>query len=154
MKPRLLFAEQAPGSSRLEYRSPEIRRRLDFIKPEHWEHIVDDMVSVVHGWGTARRISTFPEGKYKIGGKTGTAQVFTVGQKKKYKDLVKTIPDFLKDHALFVAFAPHDKPKIAVAVIVENGEHGSSGAAPLAGEIIRAYMKKLEKQQQKIKTDL
>ncbi len=68
-----------------------------------------------------------------IGGKTGTTQV--VGGVSKKKD----IPHRFKDHAWFVAFAPENSPQIAVAVFVEHGEHGSTGAAPIAKRIIEAY---------------
>ena len=70
-----------------------------------------------------------------IGGKTGTTQV--VGGVSRGKD----IPEKYKDHAWFVAFAPEDKPRIAVAVFVEHGGHGSTGAAPIAKRIIEGYFK-------------
>ena len=62
---------------------------------------------------------------YSIAGKTGTAQVFTVGQTEKYNE--KDVAERLRDHALFVAFAPAEAPKIAIAVLVENGGYGSLG---------------------------
>jgi penicillin-binding protein 2 len=73
-----------------------------------------------------------------MAGKTGTAQVFTVGQNERYSD--KDISERLKDHALFIAFAPADDPKIAVAVMVENGKSGSGTAAPIARKVIDAYL--------------
>jgi len=84
--------------------------------------------------GTARR--------YKIKGiemvgKTGTAQVFS---RQKGSDYSDDLPDHLKAHAWFVAYAPMENPKIAVAVMVEHGEHGSSAAAPIASELIKAYL--------------
>ena len=69
----------------------------------------------------------------KVAGKTGTSQVV------KLSDSKKSTPYQYRDHALFVAFAPFDKPEIAVAVVVEHGEHGGSAAAPIAGRILRAY---------------
>lgn len=69
----------------------------------------------------------------KVAGKTGTSQVV------KMKDSKQGTPYQYRDHALFVAFAPFDKPEIAVAVVVEHGEHGGSAAAPIAGRILRAY---------------
>jgi len=74
-----------------------------------------------------------------ISGKTGTAQV--VGHKKDRKSTQK-IAQHLKAHAWFVAYAPSNDPQIAVVVMVEHGEHGSSTAAPIAREIIRTYLRK------------
>jgi penicillin-binding protein 2 len=75
---------------------------------------------------------------YRIAGKTGTAQVFTVKQNERYDE--DKIPKHLRDHALFVSFAPAEKPRIAVAVIVENGGHGGSIAAPIAKAIMDYYL--------------
>ncbi|MCP3924252.1 MAG: penicillin-binding protein 2 [Desulfobacterales bacterium] len=74
-----------------------------------------------------------------ISGKTGTAQV--VGRKKMTPEEIKALPYRLKPHAWFVAYAPSRDPKIAVAVIVEHGEHGGSAAGPLARKLIREYLK-------------
>lgn len=69
----------------------------------------------------------------KVAGKTGTSQVV------KLRDSKKSTPYQYRDHALFVAFAPYEKPEVAVAVVVEHGEHGGAAAAPIAGRILRAY---------------
>lgn len=69
----------------------------------------------------------------KVAGKTGTSQVV------KLRDSKRDTPYQYRDHALFVAFAPYEKPEIAVAVVVEHGEHGGAAAAPIAGRILRAY---------------
>lgn len=69
----------------------------------------------------------------KVAGKTGTSQVV------KLHDSKKSTPYKYLDHALFVAFAPFENPEIAVAVVVEHGEHGGSAAAPIAGKILRTY---------------
>ena len=71
-------------------------------------------------------------------GKTGTAQVYGIAQDEEYDE--DTVIDKLRDHALFVSYAPAEKPQIAVAVIVENGGHGSSVAAPIARRIMDAYL--------------
>ncbi len=105
--------------------------------PEYWETIVDNMVEVVHGErGTARKIGL--DAKYEIAGKTGTAQVVGIKQDERYD--AKKLEKRFHDHALFIAFAPSDKPKIALAVIVENGGGGSSTAAPLARKVMDAYL--------------
>ena len=75
---------------------------------------------------------------YKIAGKTGSAQVFTIGQNEKYNE--KQVSERMLDHALFISFAPAEDPKLAVAVFVENGKHGGSTAAPIARKIFDAYL--------------
>lgn len=106
-------------------------------KPQHWNLIIDAMYDVVNGArGTARKIK---EGApYKIAGKTGTAQVFTIKQDEEYDE--DSVVEHLKDHALFIAFAPTKNPQLAVAVIVENGGHGGSVAAPIARAVFDQYM--------------
>jgi len=81
---------------------------------------------------------------FSVSGKTGTAQVVGRGKDPNWSD--KNLPDHLKAHAWFVAYAPSENPQIAVAVVVEHGEHGSSAAGPIAREIIRTYLKKDELQ--------
>ena len=77
---------------------------------------------------------------YDIAGKTGTAQVFSVGQNEKYNE--KMVPERLRDHSWFIAFAPAEAPRIAVAVLVENGGFGSTGAAPIARKVMDAWLLK------------
>ncbi|OOZ37791.1 penicillin-binding protein 2 [Solemya velesiana gill symbiont] len=102
----------------------------------NWDDIIHSMTQVIEGLrGTAKRIRT-PE--YRIAGKTGTAQVFTVKQEEEYDE--EKIAKKMRDHALFVAFAPVENPRIAVAVIVENGGHGGSVAAPIARRIMDKYL--------------
>ena len=104
---------------------------------EHWEAMVAAMTEVVHGErGTAKRIATGLS--YRIAGKTGTAQVFGIGQEEEYDE--DKVQKHLQDHALFIAFAPVDKPRIAIAVLVENGGSGSRTAAPLARMVLDAYL--------------
>jgi len=66
--------------------------------------------------------------------------VFSVGQTEKYNE--KEVGERLRDHALFVAFAPAEAPKIAIAVLVENGGFGAAAAAPIARAIFDAYLNK------------
>lgn len=107
------------------------------LKKQNINHIVQGMTNVIHGSrGTARRLAKAVD--YQIAGKTGTAQVFTVKQEEKYDE--STIAFNMRDHALFIAFAPVDDPKIAIAVVAEHGSHGGSTAAPMAGAVINAYM--------------
>ncbi len=73
-----------------------------------------------------------------MAGKSGTAQVFSIGQEEEYDE--EEIAEHLRDHALFIAFAPLDDPQIAVAIIVENGSSGSRVAAPIARAIMDQYL--------------
>jgi penicillin-binding protein 2 len=105
--------------------------------PAHWDIIIGGMVGVTNDpWGTARRSQT--GAPYRIAGKTGTAQVFSVGQSEKYNEA--DVAERMRDHALFVAFAPADDPQLAVAVVVENGRSGSGTAAPIARKVFDAYL--------------
>ena len=108
------------------------------ISDKHWNYIHESMRDVVHSnRGTARGINK--DLTYNIAGKTGTSQVISINANDEY-DRSK-ISKRQWDHALFVAFAPAENPKIAVALIVENGEHGSSAAAPIARTVIDTYIK-------------
>jgi len=75
---------------------------------------------------------------YQMAGKSGTAQVFSIGQDEEYDE--ETIEERLRDHALFISFAPVDNPQIAVAVVIENGSSGSRVAAPIARAIMDEYL--------------
>ncbi|MFK5986227.1 MAG: penicillin-binding protein 2 [Pseudomonadota bacterium] len=104
----------------------------------NWRFIAQAMKDVIHSnRGTARRLDKKGMA-YTIAGKTGTAQVFTVAQDSEYKE--KELEKKLRDHALFVAFAPVENSQISIAVIVENGGHGGSVAAPIAGKVIEYYL--------------
>ncbi len=104
--------------------------------PTYLQHIHQAMANVVEGpRGTARRIIS---DNYRIAGKTGTAQVFTVKQDEEYDE--DKIAEKMRDHALFIAYAPIENPQIAIAVIVEHGGHGGSVAAPIARQIMDAYL--------------
>ncbi|MEH6444678.1 MAG: penicillin-binding protein 2 [Oceanospirillaceae bacterium] len=111
----------------------------------YWDDIIAGMVAVVNGRrGTARKIGK--NSPYIMAGKTGTAQVVGIKQGERY-DKSKLKKKF-QDHALFIAFAPVDNPKIAIAVVVENGGGGSSTAAPLAKKIMDAYLLGVDPEQQ------
>ena len=73
-----------------------------------------------------------------MAGKSGTSQVISIAQDEEYKE--EEIDERLRDHALFIAFAPLDKPRIAVAVVIENGSSGSRVAAPIARAIMDEYL--------------
>ena len=73
-----------------------------------------------------------------MAGKSGTAQVFSVAQEDEYNE--DEVDERLRDHALFVSFAPLENPRIAVAVVIENGSSGSRVAAPIARAIMDEYL--------------
>lgn len=103
----------------------------------NWEKMIDAMESVVHGHrGTAKRMAK--NISYRIAGKTGTAQVVGIKQDEEYD--VEKVAERNQDHGLFVGFAPADEPRIAIAVIVENGGGGSTSAAPIARKVMDAYL--------------
>lgn len=117
---------------------------LDSVKfnPTYVNIIKQGMREVMHGKrGTARSNMYGRKLPYEIGGKSGTAQVYSTHGVKNEKEM-KEKPKYLKDHALFISFAPLDNPKIVVAVVIENGESGSHGAAPIAVELIQKYLEK------------
>ena len=115
-----------------------IENRFALSYPRHWDDMFRFMKKVVHGaLGTAR--ATGWGMKYKMAGKTGTAQVFGIAQDEEYDE--ETVARKLRDHGLFISFAPYESPEIVVAVVVENGEHGSL-MARMARKVIDHYLLK------------
>ncbi len=139
MQPHLLYATQAPGTSNPQLQPYKPLNQIPILKQENWNQVFDSMRRVAHSRrGTARRVGR--KSQYTIAGKTGTAQVYTVKQDEDYNE--DEIPEHLRDHALFVAFAPYEDPEIAIAVVVDNGGHGGSVAAPIAKKIMDRYLLK------------
>ena len=120
---------------------PKPREPVPVSNIEHWKTVIKAMQEVVDNpHGTAHRLSyKLP---YTIAGKTGTAQVFGLKEDEEYKE--EEISKKLRDHALFVAFAPVEDPQIAVAIIVENGGHGGSTAAPIVRKVMDQYLLQTE----------
>jgi penicillin-binding protein 2 len=112
---------------------PKPTRTLN-LKPEHIEVIKNAMVGV-NKEGTGAR--AFAGAEYVSAGKTGTAQVYSL-KGAEYK--AGTVKKELRDHALFIAFAPADEPKIALAILVENGGFGAQAAAPIARQVLDYYL--------------
>lgn len=135
-KPQVVRAVKGTGDEQMRLKARETLDTLPMQSSQNWEAVVDAMVEVVHGVrGTARHVGT--DMPFKIAGKTGTAQVFGIAQDEKYD--AETLERKLHDHALFIAFAPADKPEFVVAVVVENGGSGSRTAAPIARKMIEEY---------------
>jgi penicillin-binding protein 2 len=97
-------------------------------------YIKEGMEAVTDSGGTAAFLKG---GSYKIAAKTGTAQVFGLAGGEYVEE---DLPEHLKDHALFIAYAPAKKPKLVVAVIVENGGSGGSAAGPIAKKVFDHYL--------------
>jgi penicillin-binding protein 2 len=114
----------------------EAAGELAGITAAQWQTSADGMRAVVSAGGTAAR--SFADAPYAAAGKTGTAQVFTLSQRG--NDRGKNAPKHLQDHALFIAFAPYEAPRIALAVIVEHGGSGSGAAAPVARQVLDAWL--------------
>jgi len=141
MKPRLLAEVRDPVTDKIVRQGePELLHTVSNTE-EQWDQIISAMNDVVHAPnGTARRIS---EGAaYLFAGKSGTAQVFSLARDEKYE--ADKLAKELHDHALFVAFAPLERPRIAVSIILENGGGGSANAAPIARMLFDDYLNRLE----------
>lgn len=135
--PRLVNKTSDPISGEITNLQLAIPNYVSDYKKEYWDYIIQAMEDVVHGArGTARRSGA--KAAYKFAGKTGTAQVIGIGQDEKYDK--ENVPEHLRDHALFIAFAPVEAPEIALAIVVENGGGGSSTAAPIARQLLDHYL--------------
>jgi penicillin-binding protein 2 len=99
-------------------------------RPSHVQTVLEAMAAVTTE-GTAARV--FAGAPYRSGGKTGTAQAVTIGQRDKYD--ARRLAEFQRDHSLYVAFAPVESPRVALAVIVENAGFGAAHAAPIARRV-------------------
>ena len=136
-QPRLVAATENTLSGDRDVLPPQ---RLDDIALNdvtNWDTVINAMHEVMHGLhGTARAAAL--NAQYEMAGKSGTAQVFSLSQEEEYDE--EEIDERLRDHALFVSFAPVDNPRIAVAVVIENGSSGSRVAAPIARQIMDEYL--------------
>ena len=133
-KPRVVTATQdalTHAQTRVNTTEPV---NLGF-KPEHMEVIRNGLTGVVTS-GTSARV--FAGAAYTSAGKTGTAQAVTIGQKEKYN--AANLSEYQRDHALYMAYAPVDKPQIAVAVVVENAGFGAASAAPIARRVFDYWL--------------
>jgi len=137
-RPRLVKGlHEADGS--IKWLPPVQEKGVQGVPEADWSVVIDAMIGTT---GCARYCGTahvaFKGAAYTAGGKTGTAQVYTVAQNAKYN--AKITPERLRDHAWFIAFAPAEAPRIAVAVLVENGGFGAGNAAPVARKMLDAYL--------------
>jgi penicillin-binding protein 2 len=136
-QPRLAYAAQDPVSKAVEVYEPRAAHTAQVEHAQHFEQQLRHLMDVVHGpGGTARGIGW--NAPYHIAGKTGTAQVKSIAQGERY--IEERVAEFHRDHALFIAYAPVEDPRIAVAVIVENSGSGGAIAAPVARKVMDQYL--------------
>jgi penicillin-binding protein 2 len=135
-KPRLLLGSKDGVTGETTWTEPTALPNVEGPTAAQWQFVHDAMVGVTaEPRGTAH---TAMQGTaYKVAGKTGTAQLFTVAQDEKYREA--DVDARLRDNGLFIAFAPADSPRIALAVVVENGGGGARSAAPVARKVLDAY---------------
>ncbi len=134
MKPHLVKSVEDATTKARSLTVPKESYRIP-LKPENIEVIKNAMIGVTKEGTSARSFANAP---YVSGGKTGTAQAAAMSRTVKYD--ASKIAERLRDHSLYVAFAPADKPKIALAVIVENAGFGAAAAAPIARLAIDYYL--------------
>ena len=136
-RPHLIVAVEDPLTGERREIAPERLPSVQIDNEFYWDSVIEAMHAVMQGeTGTARAVGR--GAPYQMGGKSGTAQVFSVGQDEEYNE--DEIEERLRDHALFIAFAPLKNPRIAVAVIVENGRSGSGVAAPIARALMDQHL--------------
>ncbi len=135
-EPRVVRMVENVQTRRFEPTPPRVAERLQF-QAADWQVIHDGMQAVNHAQdGTAYAV--FHDAPYTSAGKTGTAQVFTVGQDQRYH--ARDLAHRLLDHALYTVYAPADDPQVCVALIVEHGGWGASAAAPIARKLLDYHL--------------
>ncbi len=137
--PRILKALRPLGNGEVNTLTPQPGEQAIRLSDEqYWDTCTEYLEKVVHGSrGTARSIAADLD--YRMAGKTGTAQVFTLGQDEQYD--ADELEERLLDHALYNSFAPAESPRFAVAVVVENGGSGGRVAAPMARAVTDACLR-------------
>ena len=133
---KLILATEDPINKEKKYKNSTQLNDIEISNQKYWEEVVSAMHNVMQGNGTAQNAGL--DAPYRMAGKSGTVQVISVGQEEEYDETL--LEERFLDHALFVAFAPLENPKIAVSVIVENGQSGSRVAAPIARAIMDKYL--------------
>ena len=135
--PSMVQGIRDPATGATAERKPRLLEPVNVARPERWDQIIGAMEGVMSDpRGTGRGAAV--DAPWRIAGKSGTAQVFTVAQNETYN--ADELAERMRDHALFIAFAPAEEPRVAVAVIVENGGSGSGVAAPIARTVMDSYL--------------
>jgi len=127
--PRLIKASQDQQTGKFNFIESKFEKNLE-IDPQWFEFVIQAMIEV-NTIGTGARVMS--NTNYTVAGKTGTSQVFTIKQDEEYD--AESVPKKLRDHSLYIGFAPAQNPKIALAIVVENGGFGAKSAAPIARRI-------------------
>lgn len=148
IEPRLVQAVRDP-LNRVWQPQPAVVRRQVAIDPANLGVVRAGMMDVMRPGGTASVAAA--GAPYTIAGKTGTAQVVGIKQGARYDE--GRLARQHRDHALFIAYAPAENPTIAIAVMVENGGHGSSVAAPVARAVFDYYLTGKRPGNMKLETD-
>ena len=134
VRPHLLRGVEDPETGEIQ-RPAEQVTEVGLGDASQYERVIEGMMAVMHGsQGTARRAGQ--QLSYRIAAKTGTSQLVSLPQD---GEAAKDIPERLKDHALFIAFAPAERPRVALALVIENGGSGGKIAAPMARRIFDYY---------------
>lgn len=136
-RPHMVAAIEDPLSGERTLIGPERMPDVQISNSFYWDNVIAAMHDVMQGpRGTARAVGT--GAPYEMAGKSGTAQVISIAQDEEYDE--EELLERQRDHALFISFAPLHDPRIAVAVVIENGSSGSGVAAPVAKAIMDAYL--------------
>ena len=139
-QPRLLIGTEDGITGQVTMLEPRAQPAID-LDDTHWQRVHDAMLGVTEEIGGSAR--TVMQGTtYRVAGKTGTAQVFSLAQDEEYDE--ENLEDRLRDHGLFLAYAPAEAPRISLAVVVENRGGGSQTAAPIARRILDVYFEGAE----------
>ncbi|MGB7757243.1 MAG: penicillin-binding protein 2 [Salinisphaera sp.] len=141
-KPHVLKAWKDPQTHTTTDYKPKALPPIELKDKRHWDVVINAMKGVVDNPHGTAHYYVGQHLKYPIAGKSGSAQVAGLPQNEVAPDL-DSIPHRLREHALFIAFAPIEHPKIAIAVLVEHGGGGSSVAGPIARRVIDSYLDSL-----------
>lgn len=126
------------GSVALE--APKTLRPYQVQNDKHWDTVLDGMWHVVNGSeGTGRK--AFEDANYVSAGKSGTAQLFSIGQNESYQ--ADKVAEHLRDNAMYIGYAPYEDPQVNVTVVIENAGGGSSNAAPVARQVMDYYFENI-----------
>lgn len=138
-EPHMVHAYEDPLTGAITGVTPKALPPMDADRVKDFETVIASMEAVTHEpGGTAYRIGR--DAPYRMAGKTGTAQVAGLSQTEEDAPTLDSTPRHLRDHAWFMAFAPVDQPRIAVAVLAEHAGHGGSVAAPVARQVMDQYL--------------
>tara|TARA_R110002167_G_scaffold109303_2_gene278572 strand:+ start:4497 stop:6431 length:1935 start_codon:yes stop_codon:yes gene_type:complete len=124
-------------NNQLELEPLKERRPIQIKNEQNWDVVLDAMYGVVNRAGSAR--AAFTNTNYTSAGKTGTAQLVAIAQDEKYD--ASKLSEENRDNAMYVGYAPYDKPQIALTVVLENAGHGGAQAAPIARIMMDYYFK-------------